>query len=821
MQSQIDGNITTYYYSGVPTLSNLPASEWTTDTDRDKHIGDLYYDKTTGYAYRFYFDQETLIYGWLKITDSDVTEALAIANAAQDTADAKRRVFVVQPTTPYDIGDIWLNDGDMYRCKTTRASGNFQSSDWILATKYTDDSTANAVNTDLQAYKLDVQNVYATKSSLTTTENEIRAEVTRVEGKADSKAQVFRTTPTVPYYVNDIYIHDNDVYMCTTERLTGVYTPSDWSVQVDYGTPVQQSTFDVTIDGITNRVSSAEGTIAQHTTSIQTAQTTANNAQTSANTANTNANIALERTEIDNSLSNYPIEITDAGEYTLDSVQIDGNLVQNGTPTPEAPVEVEVVKGLETATDDVPIGNIGIKVVGKNLNNGIDYKFYITGTGTQYKVSGNDTGLCIKIDGTSSYTISTTRTQTRYRVACSNSLPSTTAQDCHNGVVNDGTNNNITINTNGYKYLLVNATDLSAIQIEKGSTATDYEPYQEQISPIDLQGNFLGKIGNVKDELKIVNNHAVLTKRIGKVVLDGSETWQNNFGTSLFGTIITNHKNNATSQAYSNCYTFNNVQSGLDATLQHGEFAIQVTQIQQIYIKNTNYTTINEFKNWLSTHNTEVYYEFATSTEIDLGEIVLPNTYKDYTLIELLSSLEPSNMAVKYLTDSILNARYTTKSELEIAKDFIKSEVSETYSTKEYVNGQIDAIKSTYTIQTADDITDWFQESGNKQLLNDLQGSLNQTADELVDLKAYVRRKTYVEDGVLKPMIILGDSTNETTLQIKENIIEFMSGGSRTAYISNDKLYIEKTMIIKRQQLGNWVDEVDSFGNINTYWVGE
>ena len=56
LQSQIDGNITTYYYSGVPTLLNLPASEWITSEEKNRHIGDLYYDRNTGYAYRFYYD---------------------------------------------------------------------------------------------------------------------------------------------------------------------------------------------------------------------------------------------------------------------------------------------------------------------------------------------------------------------------------------------------------------------------------------------------------------------------------------------------------------------------------------------------------------------------------------------------------------------------------------------------------------------------------------------------------------------------------------------------------------------------------------------
>ena len=61
LQSQIDGQIHTYYYSGVPTLENLPASEWLPE-EYNNYLGDLYYDKDTGYAYRFFLDNETNIF---------------------------------------------------------------------------------------------------------------------------------------------------------------------------------------------------------------------------------------------------------------------------------------------------------------------------------------------------------------------------------------------------------------------------------------------------------------------------------------------------------------------------------------------------------------------------------------------------------------------------------------------------------------------------------------------------------------------------------------------------------------------------------------
>lgn len=153
LQNQVDGAIETWFYEGVPTLKNAPASSWTTDKDKDTHLGDLYYDNKTGKAYRFAKDGNT--YKWTIITDTDIAKALSDASKAQETADGKMKVFSTQPTPPYQLGDIWVNatypsDGSTYknevlRCQTNKKAGSqFAIADWIKASKYTDDTVANA-----------------------------------------------------------------------------------------------------------------------------------------------------------------------------------------------------------------------------------------------------------------------------------------------------------------------------------------------------------------------------------------------------------------------------------------------------------------------------------------------------------------------------------------------------------------------------------------------------------------------------------------------------------------------------------------------------
>lgn len=145
LQDQIDGQIETFYYDYEPTLQNKPASDWTSAAERKKHIGDLFFNKTTGYAYRFMQDGAT--WGWILVQDTDITKAMKAAENAQDTADHKRRVFVTKPQPPYDIGDLWSQGedegGDILTCTVSRAKGaSYVQSDWQKQNKYTDDTKA-------------------------------------------------------------------------------------------------------------------------------------------------------------------------------------------------------------------------------------------------------------------------------------------------------------------------------------------------------------------------------------------------------------------------------------------------------------------------------------------------------------------------------------------------------------------------------------------------------------------------------------------------------------------------------------------------------
>ena len=318
LQNQVDGAIETWFYEGVPTLKNAPASSWTTDKDKDTHLGDLYYDNKTGKAYRFAKDDST--YKWTVITDTDIAKALSDAAKAQETADGKMKVFSTQPIPPYQLGDIWVNatyptDGSIYkneilRCQTAKAKGSsFAIADWTKASKYTDDSALNTFKekykNDMASYKeqLDekvetwfynyapttqnkpasdwttdtlksqhagdlfnnTSNGYTYRWTGTAWErikdNDINTAMTaasKAQDTADGKRTVFTSQPTVPYDEGDLWASGGDdgktLMVCVKSRATGSFTSSEWVKANDSDLNAFAKTIEESLNGIRDQL---------------------------------------------------------------------------------------------------------------------------------------------------------------------------------------------------------------------------------------------------------------------------------------------------------------------------------------------------------------------------------------------------------------------------------------------------------------------------------------------------------------------------------------------------------------------------------------
>lgn len=281
IQSQLDGQIEQFFDTYDPTTSNAPATAWTTTELKENHLGDLFYNTTTGKVWRWV--KEGGVYSWKELQDTELAQALALANEALALAKNKSRVFTATPITPYEIGDLWVQgaSGGIMRCKTTRLTGAYTSSDWEKASNYTDDTALTSFING--AYNDKINNLveqidgkietwfqaadpatswtttairtkhvgdvwynsstkllrrYSSAYSWTTIEDATAIAAydaaSKAQDTADGKRRVFVVTPYTPYDIGDLWVNGTDLRRCSTARATGSYNSNDWVIAVNY-----------------------------------------------------------------------------------------------------------------------------------------------------------------------------------------------------------------------------------------------------------------------------------------------------------------------------------------------------------------------------------------------------------------------------------------------------------------------------------------------------------------------------------------------------------------------------------------------------------
>lgn len=258
LSTQIDGKAETW------RQSTDPAANWTTDELKVQHKGDLWNNTE---------NQKTYIYNgsaWQEMTSTP-------PRAVFDAIDGKAQIFVKQPTTPYDVGDLWFDSSsaDIMTCTTARESGNFNAADWEKRNKYTDDSSLNSwIKGEYANTLADVKNQIDGKAETwrqstdpskswttdalkkqhkgdlwyNTTEQksyiyngsaweQMKAEPpSGVYDAIDGKAQIFVSQPKPPYSVGDLWFDSTsaDIMTCVTARKSGDFAAADWQKRNKY-----------------------------------------------------------------------------------------------------------------------------------------------------------------------------------------------------------------------------------------------------------------------------------------------------------------------------------------------------------------------------------------------------------------------------------------------------------------------------------------------------------------------------------------------------------------------------------------------------------
>lgn len=282
IQSQLDGQIEQFFYTYDPTSSNPPAMDWTTTALKENHLGDLFYNTDSGKVFRWI--KNGTMYSWQQLQDSEVAQALALANDALALSKTKRRIFTSTPYTPYEIGDLWVQgtNGDIMRCKSARATGSYTSSDWEKASNYTSDAALTTFINGAYTTAIDnlttqidgkIETWFQTSDPASSwTSNAIKAkhvgdmwfnssanklkrysssyawvEITdqtaidaynkasTAQDTADGKRRVFVAQPYPPYDIGDLWVNGTDLRRCATARSSrGSYNVNDWVTCVAY-----------------------------------------------------------------------------------------------------------------------------------------------------------------------------------------------------------------------------------------------------------------------------------------------------------------------------------------------------------------------------------------------------------------------------------------------------------------------------------------------------------------------------------------------------------------------------------------------------------
>ena len=186
----------------------------------------------------------------------------------------------------------------------------------------------------------------------------------------------------------------------------------------------------------------------------------------------------------------------------------------------------------------------------------------------------------------------------------------------------------------------------------EGTDDVSYEPYHEpKIIPINLQGNILSKVRDVKDILKINRNGEVeIKKNIGKVILDGTEKLSLSGATTDEILVVALDISGAEDgYGYSNYFVYSStVKQNSIAVYNNGKFL-------RFCVNKNEFFNLEAFKAWVKSKYDEgnpvlVYYKLATPQIITLPSISPIELWQGTNIFKLITNLD-TDFEVEYVVD--------------------------------------------------------------------------------------------------------------------------------------------------------------------------
>ena len=236
---------------------------------------------------------------------------------------------------------------------------------------------------------------------------------------------------------------------------------------------------------------------------------------------------------------------TNALDVPLVSLGVDGQSYQGENPSPDNPQHIEVIEGFEEGNQyGLPHGSIGLEQSGKNkFDNFKEYSYSNSNLNTTSLNNGikiekkGGFGLWV-FDNLENLDGKIVRAKSKFNDGGNITIGLASLDGISRTVMKEKTKSDTVSSfvipkiTDDKKYLAVwlYGSDNSEISYEDLIITIDnedmtYEPYHEpKVIEINLNGNTLAKVGDIKDILKVNRNGEVeIKKNIEKIVLTGSE----------------------------------------------------------------------------------------------------------------------------------------------------------------------------------------------------------------------------------------------------------------------------------------------------------
>ena len=421
--------------------------------------------------------------------------------------------------------------------------------------------------------------------------------------------------------------------------------------------------------------------------------------------------LAGKNVEIVKTASGSVISVSDSADYRLLGLKLYGKSVQDGTPTPEAPVEIE------SAGDG---GNVTARITGTNL---LDF------SGAVLNPSGTYHGVTVALTGDGGYTITGTLTtepainvwflgnysgtqnvMTLYpgTYTCKNVLlfydgpysfvqgstitpnvPYTfnvqsktviTGVRCVSGVV--GTTYNETLYP-----ILVRGSSLPEWEPYTGKTLTYPTPNGLPGIPVESGGNYTDAEGQqwICDEVDFGRGKYV--QRIAKITLTGDMSWNTNLQWNEAAPDVFHYFVNITNKKTDTADGSNNLfcslfegktNNGSSLTNTECVYCSYTNQALYVFLAKSRASTpdLEGFKGWIDQNQPVIYYILQNPIETDLTPEQLTayaalTMYKPNTTVTTDSS-PAAGIEVKYLTDSGVSEvldYYASKADLDGKQD--------------------------------------------------------------------------------------------------------------------------------------------------------